>query len=532
MRPFLLFLLGAACAAQTPPPAPVPPAPAAQTQQDPLLRERAAAAENIGRFGEAADHYLKLMQQDPTRADWAIAAGRCLGRSGRYNDAIDLLTQKRNAFPGIVDVTAMLARTYLLKAEGDQGGLNPELAYQDAVRLAEEVLAIDPNHEDSRLILAQAKYGLGDFAAAVAAADEAVRRLPQRAGAHVLAGRIAYDRFKALKQAFERDAASLDDDARAARVAELDAQRQRAKQAFLRAAELDPNRTFARIALGQIAVIDKEPDQALAQWAEALVVDPQARVDHAWIEQRLTWEQRRDFYQQVVQRYRARAGTDRKMEAGLNWYVARALFDGKKWSEAHQTFSDVAFANREYTNALYWAGLAAHYQGDDDSAGKLLGRYAMVSATAFADVLRGLAPEARAEVAQLVQRLADDAFQRSDLETSRDLNHVTAAFRDSADAWNNYAFLCRESGRFREAVAGYEHALEKEPGSPQLMNDLAVVLHYHLPSDENLKRAKELYQLAIGQADRVLAEPSSTDLARKLATQAKSDAQLNLGKLK
>lgn len=529
------FLSATSCTTQSPPIENQPIAtqqPGAQPAQDPLLRERAAAAENLGRYAEAADHYQKLMQKDPLRAEWAIAAGRCLGRSGRFNDAIELLLQQRNAFPGVLDLTAMLARTFLLKAEGDQGGLNPKLAYEDAVHLAEEVLAIDANQIDAQLILAQARYGLGDFSGAASTAERAVQTHPKHAGAHVLAGQIAFDRFKQQKVDFAAISTPLIDAERAVLVTAIDAQRQRAKREFQAASELDPARTFAQISLAQIAVLDKELDAALTHWGEALRADPLARVDHAWIEQNVTKAQRLAFYQSTLMRYRKRTDADQKLAAGLVWYVARACFDEKQWAAARTNFEQVAADNREYTNAYYWAGLSASYQGDLDAAEMLLGRYAGISATTFADELRKQEPTARAELGQLVQSLANRAYHNNNLDNSRDLNHVVAALRDSADAWNNYAFLCRESGRFPDAVSAYEHALEKEPDSAQLCNDLAVVLQYHLPSTDNLVRAKQLYQQTKKLADQMLQNPNATELQQKQATQSKLDAQQNLAKFR
>lgn len=189
----------------------------------------------------------------------------------------------------------MLARTFLLKAEGDQGGLNPKLAYEDAAHLAEEVLGIDANQIDAQLILAQARYGLGDFSGAASTAERAVQTHPKHAGAHVLAGQIAFDRFKQQKVDFAAISTPLSDAERAVLVTAIDAQRQRAKREFQAASELDPARTFAQISLAQIAVLDKELDAALTHWGEALRADPLARVDHAWIEQNVTKAQRLAF---------------------------------------------------------------------------------------------------------------------------------------------------------------------------------------------------------------------------------------------
>jgi tetratricopeptide (TPR) repeat protein len=169
---------------------------------------------------------------------------------------------------------------------------------------------------------------------------------------------------------------------------------------------------------------------------------------------------------------------------------------------------------------------------DHDAAETLAAAYAGASAVGFADVLRSLPPEQRSEVAGIVRFLGDRAHRDQRKDHSRDLNHVIACLLDSADAWNNYAFLCRETKRFDEAYAGYQHAIEKEPDSPQLWNDAAVILQYHLPSPANAQKAREMYTHAIALADKTLAESGSSELARDRARQARTDAEKNLAELK
>src|SRR6185436_5294068 len=103
--------------------------------------------------------------------------------------------------------------------------------------------------------------------------------------------------------------------------------------------------------------------------------------------------------------------------------------------------------------------------------------------------------------------------------------------KDSADAWNNHAFLCRETGRFPEAWSSYQNALEKEPDSPQLLNDAAVILQYHMTSPENVQKARGMYERAVKLADKMLADASITGAARDRIAQARTDATANLAAL-
>lgn len=501
--------------------------------QDPTpaaLREQAFGAENRGDFAKAAEAFLQLVERQPHNAEWIVNAGRCLGRSGNYADAIDLLDQGQSTFPDAVEVPAMLARTYLLKGERDRGAIDPLSDYAEAAKIAEQVLAIAPDHEDSRLILAQARYLLGDWEAAVRQAEIAVRRHPQRAGAHILLGRIAMDRLRRLLELHGKG--TLQGQAEADLLGEIARERVGATSAYEKAAELDPTRAHPHVMLARIAELEKRTADARRHWLAALAIDPNdGFVDHQAIQQGLTWQQRRDTYRRVRERYTARAGSSPQKAATLQFYEGIAIFEGQDWQAARTAFEGVLSRNPEYVNAHYYAALAAYELEDHDAAEAHAASYASSSAVAFAGVVKGLSAEMRGRVAAIVRFLADRAYQRGKIEHSRDLNHVIALLYNTADAWNNRAFLCRETKDFAGALDAYRRALDIEPTSPQLTNDLGVILHYHLPNEVNLAEARQLYERAIELADKVLADSSATATARELATKAKSDAQANLTEL-
>ncbi|MFM1873622.1 MAG: hypothetical protein RL398_3044 [Planctomycetota bacterium] len=493
------------------------------------LREQAAAAENRGRYRDAADVYLRLVKTDPERAEWYVEAGRCLGRSGRFKEALELLDGARKKFPGLPDVAAMLARTMLLEAESGQA-LQPEILWTDAAAIAEEVLAVDANHLDSRLLLAQARFLLGEWDAADACAEEAVKRHPNHPGAYILIGRIATERFAQLSAAYAK-LADADDAAKAEIVAAIDAQRTRAGDALRKAVAADPSRAHPHIALAQLAVMDRKDDAARAHFGDALVADPLQPVDHSALCRGLTAEQRASFYAGLLQRYEARGDAVAKKAAALRWQLGRAYYDGERWADAEAAFGAALAADPSATNSHYYLCLCAYRRGDHDRAEQHAAAYAAAGAPEFADVLRSLDVEPRGQMRALLQFLADRAFAAGRKEPSRDINHVIACLVDSADAWNNHAFLCRETGQFEAAWSSYGHALEKEPESPQLWNDAAVILQYHLRGDENLAKAKQMYGRAIELAGKVAANPKASAIERDRAAQAAKDAKANLAEL-
>lgn len=497
--------------------------------QDVELRERAFGAENQGRYADAADAFLKLVERDPGRAEWVVAAGRCLGRCGRFRDAIDLLDRARARFPGILDVPAMLARTFLLKAELDAGAIDPRQLRIDAADLAEEVLRLDPGHEDCRLVLAQARYQLGEWDEAVRQAEEAVARHPQRPGAHILLGRIAIDRMLDLLR-LHADG-KLEGQALADLVGAIDEQRQLARKSFVRAAELDPSRAHPHVMLARLEAIDKHDEAARKHLLDALAIDPDVAIDHSPFDRELGWQARAEAYAGARAVYERAAGAKPAKAATLRFHEGRARYEGNEWQAAAALFTQALADNPQSTNAHYYAAMCAFQLSDHDAAERHAAAYAATGAAAFADVVRGLQGEARGQVAAIVKFLADRAYQKGRIDHSRDLNHVLAYLLDSADAWNNRALLCRETGRHQDALLAYRRALEKEPDSPQLLNDCAVILQYHMPTPERLVEARSMYERAIALADKELGKTSlPADLRERIAT-ARDDAKKNLAEL-
>ena len=133
--------------------------------------------------------------------------------------------------------------------------------------------------------------------------------------------------------------------------------------------------------------------------------------------------------------------------------------------------------------------------------------------------------------ALMMRALADKMFRQNDLAAARDLFRLSAEILvTSADDWNNYAFFCRETRKYEESYAAYQHAIEIDPTNPCYLNDTALILHYHLHRD--LEYAAELYGRAIEEANRVLADEKADSFVRQAAQTALRDASNNLALLK
>ena len=265
---------------------------------------------------------------------------------------------------------------------------------------------------------------------------------------------------------------------------------------------------------------------------DALAIDPEARVDHTLLTKGMDWQARLALYQGILGRFVKTTKLPdnlRKTKLGvLQFHVGRAQLEGLQFKEARASFEQAIANNPTAKNANYYCFLAAYYLNDFDAAENFAAEYARASAPGFADVLRALETTQRVQIADMVRYLGDRAYSQKRIDNSRDLNHVTACLKDSADAWNNHAFLCRETKQFQQAYDSYLHAIEKEPNSPQLWNDGGVVLQYHLPNEKNLAKARTMYEKALQLAKAVLADKKATEQARKFATEARDNARANL----
>lgn len=531
----LLLLLGAAPAQE---PGAAPPqggdSAAVVTQQERNeLRERAYRAEREGRHAAAADAFVALHRADPDRIDWAIAAGRCLGMSGRFSSALAVLEEAHKRWPTDLDLRTMLARTLLLQTEREAGTPYPEVLWEEAIVQASAVLAVDPDHLEARLLVAQARFLLGDWQLATDEAARAAERHPDHPGAHVLLGRIALERFRLLLRQFEAQRPTGIEEGQ--RVAELGRQRIRARHAFTRATELDPTRAHPHVALADLCRIDGKLEAAREHLQTALAIDPTVPIDHQLLTGEADWQARRDLYASLRARYLEHttdpAPLAARKAASLRFQEGRARLEGLDFAGARAQFEQIQRDDPDAENAAYYAFLSCYHLGDYDAAERHAATYARHSAPGFADVLRSLPSTQRVQIAAMIRFLGDRAYQAGRIDASRDLNHVTACLQDSADAWNNHAFLCRETGRFERAYASYQHAIEREPESAQLWNDAAVVLQYHLPSNEHLDKARSMYERAIELAQATLARDDATAEQRRFADEAIANARQNLAAL-
>ncbi len=502
-------------------------------QSDPAeaarLLTRAEALEAQGATEDACAVYASLAEQQPDEVRWVLAQARLHRAAGRLGRAIHCLQSATARFAEDAELNAQLATTLHLRAEAMLAtGVrddNVRFHYERAAAVAERTLTAHPERRDLLLLVAHSRFQLGDVAAAGTAAEQAIERFPDHPGGFIIRGQLALHDYTTLRgelaESADGDPGDLEERAAAAHA--------RAVAAFAEAARLDPARALPHSQLGNLAAWQQQTERALQHYLDALTRDPGVALDHRWLARTVSAARRQEWYAEAARLYRARDDADPRAAAHLDWWRGLAALEAGEHTAAYAALTGAADANPALQSGRAYAMLAAFHNQDHDSAELQAASYAARDPQRFADLVRddGLHDDLLA----VIEFLAHRAYRDQRIDRSRDLNHVVAMVRATAEHWNNYAFLCRETERFEDSINAYRNALTVDPDSPQLLNDAGVVLHYHLPNPDNLKRARRYYYEAIEAAEKVLADGTSTPEAIALAEKAMTDAKHNLAEL-
>ncbi|MBI4879332.1 MAG: hypothetical protein HY812_06685 [Planctomycetes bacterium] len=527
-------LLASLAAAAQDRPTPEEKAPAAQEEPAPAekapavldedLLARAGAALAAGRAQEAFEQFARLAAAAPPDRRVLLGLGRAQAALGEAAAAVDTLVSALRLSEDDPDVLLALADALFLQgrqAAWDDDPAAAGLAFLDARRFYDQAAAERPE--------AAPWLGAARVEREQGRRDEALQ-LALRA--HDLDARhvdtlleIGSLRFDAYWEILGMQGAEAAADAK-----EL------CRRVYLDVLAIEADNGFAMNGLGWVDMQAGDAEAAIEWFRQSLVANP--TIDDSYenlgrllagsLEDRKRYARLLDDVVEGALRFRdgdeRRRGRARALyERGL---AAAGVRDGdlldRDLAEAARLDPDLAAA------CCYQRARGLARDGRQEEAARILGEQAASGAEAFAALQAVVAsqPDPRDE-ALLIRSLADNAYRAGDLQAARDLFRLSAeTLETSADDWNNYAFFCRETGRYEESYAAYLRALDIDGGNPNLLNDAALILHYHLRRD--LEHAAELYQRAIEEGKRVLADPAADSFARENAATAVQDAGNNL----
>jgi len=446
-----------------------------------------------------------------------VAKAEALIRKGEISKALALLQEALAESPKDPALHLLVARAVYLRAR--KTSRDPRLGQEvleDLEMVEEEARAAlegMPHSRDAGMLLAQALYGRSRIDEAEKQVVRVLKDHPGDGGAEFLLGEILF--FRAGK-------AARAGDSKAAAVL-----RRRAEEHYRKALAGRADRAKTLRRLGDLATYEGAMEKALGLYGKALALDS-SQAPHSWLYEKCAPARGTKLYLEAAAA-REKAG-DKKGAAYLLAWAGTYLEKQKKWKKARGVYEkSFALDPEGQWRSLYRAGWCSWWLGLKGDAEKAFLLLARTRRPEFCDMLGSLGAEGETAAA-MMHALASAAVAEGRTADARDLSLLLATLRGRAMDWNNYAFLCRETGRYEDAWQSYLRALSKAPDNPRILNDAALILQYHL--HRNLKLARKLYLKAIASARKILADKNAKPADKSEAASALRDARSNLARLK
>lgn len=502
----------------------VAPAPgAAEIAPTPAIDEVALAAAAklaaAGKHEEARSAYAELAQVDADDARVLIGLGTSETALGLYDDAVGHLSRayatQKSAALELELARALHGQAVTKLAEGE--GQVADMAYIDARRFYEQA--------GDALKSADAWWGAGqvalaryDDADAVHCFGRALNIDPKHVPSLIGLGGV---RFRLYVQAAPADPIAAREE------------KKQSEDAYRAILAIDPKNAIGMNGLGWLAKQSGETEDAVTWFHKSLVADPSQNDSFANLcqllsESRETKERLVKLLDSVVDGARKGATTEvgKLTLATAFYYRGKARMLARDYDKAKADFAEATRLEPQFkTDCGLQIAKGKIADGDHDAAAKMLTELAQADRDLLIRCIQS-DPKA-AEVAVSISSIADAKYKVNDLDSAREMFRLAAeGLGNHSGFWNNYALLARDTNHFEEAYVAYETALALDPSNPALLNDTAVVLHYNLRRDAD--RARALYERAIEEGKRVLADPNTDSFAHESATIALRDATNNL----
>jgi hypothetical protein len=519
------------------------------------LIERGRALLDAGQPAEAEALFATAAEGDAhslrTRM-WVLRAWMDQGRSNDTLDALDALDHAGQKGP---EMTYLYGMAFARRAEGyiEDGVTDSSVQnnFLDATAFLSQVTRADASlYHDAFLPLARSAWYVSDFETARWAADRAVELAADSPEAWLERGRIAMAQFGAAREA------DPESELAQAHLGDAVVSFQRALGAFATrtSAEDAARRAEAAMQLGHAFLWQKKTADATAAYAQAIAANP-AGFDYGATYESLKGAPQdleddrpsgfRAALEEAAAQFPASTATQDPGSGTLYWWLGWARFSAADWRRSQEAFQLALARAPEFSNAWFYIGLARQYL--KDSAGAV---EAMRTGWA-ADPPSMVSAAASSGGAQ--RAFESLLFWCSEQEPARNLDAaflsemLTQAMPSEPRHWNNLGLFLRDEGErleldaykkktpkpdkalladlYRRAYSAYQHALELHPGDPQLVNDTALMLHYHLDGDPS--EVERQYRHALQLTEGLLAgELSADDRARYEQTQ--KDIAVNL----
>jgi tetratricopeptide (TPR) repeat protein len=229
----------------------------------------------------------------------------------------------------------------------------------------------------------------------------------------------------------------------------------------------------------------------------------------------------------------------------LLWWLGWARFAEGEFAGSEEAFQAALALVPEFTNAWFYVGLARQYRKDSEGALQAMHAGWDADPASMVATAAGAGGALRAFESLLGWCAGQEPPRNLDAAFLAEL--LAEAMPNEARHWNNLGLFLRDEGErleydayknktpapeaalladlYQRSMRAYRRALELNPDDPQLINDTALMLHYHLDGDP--AEVEPLYRRSLDRIDELLAgQLTESDHARYVQTQ--KDIAFNL----
>lgn len=516
--------------------------------------ERGRAELAAGRASEAEALFLQAAEADGQRQRSRMWVYRAWMDQGRSNDTLDALDELNRTGEKGKDLDYLYGMAFARRAEGlVADGVRDssiDMNFQDAVLLLKPVVEADAaRYHDAFLPLARAAWFTQELDTARWAADRAVELEPENGEAWAAHARIAMSAF-------------VNAESESAGSPEAEAAWTRAIESFTRSLErfgtpstpeVAAKVTRAATELANAYLWRARTADATAAFARAIAASP-ANFGYAQAWQVLSGApvdaERPSGFTASLELARETLAARAPLagpEAGvLLWWLGWAYFNDGSFARSESAFQEGLALAPQYTNAWFYIGLARHYGKDSAGALEAMHRGFDLDPSGMVSTLAGAGGAQRTFESLLGWCAAQEPPKN--LEAAFLAEMLTLAQPDEPRHWNNLGLFLRDEGErleydayknktpepdaalladlYQRSFAAYQRALELTPEDPQVINDTALMLQYHL--EGSVAEVEATYQRALELLDARLAASDLSEEDRARFEQTKKDIGVNL----
>ncbi|MBI3846308.1 MAG: tetratricopeptide repeat protein [Planctomycetes bacterium] len=418
-------------------------------------------------YDGALEAFQKVLAENPGSIAAHVGIGRCKMGLDDLDSAIEELEQARKFDDSSANAALYLGIARYSKAqELAQGGAQATVVgslYRDAQSALNAAIAHDPKNWMAYEYVGLVAFQQEAYDEAATALKKAIEIKPDEAFPHYQLGEIAYVQEKYAEAAPH----------------------------FVTAVKLAPTDAGSYQRLGYCYQFLNQTDKAEETYRRAIQKLPDSQL--AWDDLYRLYAGN-NKYKDAVEAYKRLLQSDAK-NAKAHWYLGYVYREVGVDDKALEEFKKALELSPKMFAAHHQIGLVQENAKDLDGAIKSFQKSLALQKEAGIDLTEN-------ETVQKLWGIGGRTLVEADRVTDAIavLRDLTAAVPENGAIWSDLGLVLRDSKKYEESLAAYQKAVSLLPEDPQILNDCAVILDYHLNRKDE---AMVLYTKAVEHAENI-----------------------------